>query len=118
MQRALTDFAAAARRFALQTAAALRIQAAVRGWLARQQASALRAAAAACRAEEEGRRQAARAVIGRWVPVFRERTRLLRLRCEAGFPRKALVKQGHGGAVAALVVQASRTVCSALCVVS
>lgn len=39
VQRAMREYSRAARRYALQTAAALRLQAAARGWAARRQAS-------------------------------------------------------------------------------
>ena len=80
MKRALIQFSKAAQHYSRCVTAALKVQAATRGWLARREAAALRAELArqaAARAAEEA---AARAIIAPWHATFRDRSHFLALR--------------------------------------
>ena len=80
MKCAAMQLAAAAREFSRRVAAALRIQAAARGWSGRRRARALRDEASRRAAERAAVEAAARAALAPWAATFRDRTRFLRLR--------------------------------------
>ncbi len=85
MKCAAMQLAAAAREFSRRVAAALRIQAAARGWSGRRRAQALRDEVARRAAKRAAVEAAARAVLAPWAATFRARTRFLRLRFATPF---------------------------------
>ncbi len=83
MKCAAMQLAAAAQEYSRRVAAALRLQAATRGWLGRRQARVLREEAARRVADRAATEAAARAIIRPWATTFRDRAHFLRLRCGA-----------------------------------
>lgn len=77
MERALAELAKAAQQYAERVAAALKLQAAARCWLARRRVAALHAELARQAAARAAREAAARAVIAPWAATFRDRSHFL-----------------------------------------
>jgi abnormal spindle-like microcephaly-associated protein len=107
--RHMRDLAFTMQVFAARTAAAKTIQAAWRGYVAGRHARALRVAQRAQRATLARREAAARAVLSRWVPVFRARVALLQARRAAAAVQQARRRRlAAEHAAAAVIVRHAR----------